>query len=170
MMPFLSGSTFDDPRPELKKFRRGTLKKICLEAGLEFDGNVSTADDLRRMVTSNNIDVKPYLGEQHRLGRGEAASKAIERLEKDKESLGKRVKDLEDKFMQLLDAKESAKEEVAESEAIEAGEFPTSFSEEDKTPIWRLRQYAKIAGIAFEKTDKAKDIIRKLNEYVAERR
>ena len=169
-MPMLTGSTFDDPRPELKKFRRGTLKKICLEAGLEFDGNVSTADDLRRMVTSNNIDVKPYLREQHRLGRGESASKAIERVQKEKEALEERVKDLEDKFMQLLGAKDSAKEEVAESEAIEAGDFPSSFAEEDKTPIWRLRQYAKIAGIEFVKTDKAVDIIGKLNEYIAERR
>lgn len=169
-MPTLTGSTFDDPRPELKRFRRGTLTKICLEAGLEFDGNTSTADDLRRMVVSNNIDVSSYLKEQHRLGRRESASIAIDRVEKEKEALEERVKDLEERFTNLLGAKESAREEIAESAAIEAGEFPTSFAEEDKTPIWRLRQYAKIAGIEFQKTDKATDIIGKLNEYVTARR
>ncbi len=146
------------------------MKKICLEAGLEFDSNTSTADDLRRMVMSNNLDVQPYMSEQHRLGRAEPASKAIERVQKEKEALEERVKDLEDRFMQLLGAKESDQKEIAETESIDAGEFPSSFAEEDKTPIWRLRQYAKIAGITFEKTDKAKDIIGKLNEYIAERR
>lgn len=160
-MPFLNAGV-DDPRPELKKFRRGTLKKICLEAGLEFDGNVATADDLRRMVSSNNLDVGPYMSEQHKLGNKEAPSKAIRRVEKEKEVLEERIADLEEKFMELLTAQASSKEKAAEQD-----EFPENF---EGLPIWRLRQLAKTCEIKCTKTDKAVDIIRKLNEYTAERR
>lgn len=163
-MPLLTGSTFDDPRPELKKFRRGTLKKICRENGMEFDEPNATADDLRRIVASNDLDVSAYLGERHVLGKSEAASKAIEKLGKEKEALEERVQDLEAKFMALLEAQSTSQERAAESRAVEEGEMPESF---EGLPIWRLRQLVKIAGIPFKKTDKAKDLIRKLNEHTA---
>lgn len=160
-MPFLSGTKFDDPRPELKKLRRGTLKRACRENGLEFDEATMGADDLRRLVSSNNIDMTPYLPEAHQLGQREAPSKRISEMEKREQAQADRIADLEQKVMSLLEIQGKSAEKAAEKDVI-----PESF---EGLPIWRLRQLCKTMEIPSQKTDKSADLIRKLNEHTAER-
>jgi len=165
-MPILSANRFDDPRPELKKLRRGTLKKICNEAGLEFEQTTSTADDLRVMVASNNLDVSKYLGEVHKLGKAEAASQAIQKLESENATLTTQLSEMEEKFSAKFAALEDLLAKSTEK-TVENNEIPESF---EGLPIWRLRQLAKTLGIHCVKTDTSEVIIGKLNDHIADRR
>lgn len=165
-MPFLTSTRFDDPRPELKKLRRGTLKKICNEAGLAFEQTTSTADDLRTMVTSNNLDVSKYINESHKLGKNQAASQTISRLTEENKNLSEQVTAMEEKFSAKFAALEGLLAKSTEK-TVEKDEIPEDFV---GLPIWRLRQLAKTLDIPCERTDKAETIIGKLNDHVANRR
>jgi hypothetical protein len=158
-MPFINEAFVEDPRDGLERLRRGTLARICREAGLQFDESKTGATSYRRMIRENGIDFTKYLGEAHKLGVKEPAQKKMARLDKEKAELEAKVDTLTEQVTKLLEMQANTQLKVEQKD-----EIPEKF---EGLPIWQLRKLCKTLGVESQNTDKAEDLVRKLNEHTA---